>query len=352
MKHEYPFELDPLDEVQLPVIDDPAYLDDYAFDAPAQAHPAGPADAEPAAPVPENTPRPPRRYAHVDKSLILEPLFRAGGGRRDNVAPYTCAKTATGYISYSADLGVDLNADDQTLFFAILELIRSNIVPHAALPPESRFKQIFAASPLQALKMKPGYGALATNFSELSDMVGMSKSTNTNRSIMRSLRKLGAIQFVVSEGKRRYPIQLIDWLQDGYTIYVGIHPEIAYSALVHTRSVRYDMTQRLELKSKLAQVLHTYISGRLHEGHHFVNGVKLDTIVDQVIGRPTSPDQARKLRDKVKIGLKEVNKTTGWEITFSGRGEGAKAYIKRGNTKPVKPSRSKPQVDLERGEVR
>lgn len=327
--------LDPLDLALLPELDSSDF--DFVAQQPAQKHPTG-------------TPRPPKRYIYVDKTLVLEPLFRAGGIASTG-QPWRYTETETGYIAINADVGICLDESDQTILYAVLELLKTRLTPHAALPTEAAWKEAFAANPLQKLKIRKGYGAISTTFKEICQSADLAVSGNNNKLIMRSLRKLGAVQFVVYEGKSQYPIQLLDWYRHDNSILIGIHPEISYSALVHTRSVRYSMSERALLKRSLSKWLHSYLVGRLHDGHTFRNGVYLDTIVTQVYREPSDRDPLRKWRDNIKKALIEIRDTLGWQIEFGGRGAEAKAYITRpaSRREPKKTQRGEPYVDLEKG---
>lgn len=92
--------------------------------------------------------------------------------------------------------------------------------------------------------------------------------------------------------------------------------------------VHVSLDERRRLNTEAAQLAHAWLSAWCKPGK--TQSLALDKLAEKVWGTPSkNPSTTRSRRDRVNKGLSEIADLHGWNIKVEGRGQKAKATVKR-----------------------
>ena len=92
--------------------------------------------------------------------------------------------------------------------------------------------------------------------------------------------------------------------------------------------VHVSLDERRRLHAEAAQLAHAWLSAWCKPGN--TQSMSLDKLAEKVWGAPSkNPSTTRSRRDRINKGLSEITELHGWNIKVEGRGQKAKATVRR-----------------------
>ena len=145
------------------------------------------------------------------------------------------------------------------------------------------------------------------------------------------LERLSMVGYRAKQNGNDWSMHLLSYAkrEDG-RIHIALNSRIARSIAGH--NVRISLQERRDLGNEAAKIAHAWICAWLKGGK--TNLIRLDKLAEKVWGNdPVRSSTVSSRRERISEALAEVDTLNGWNVALQGRGQNAKATIKRPATR-------------------
>ena len=266
-------------------------------------------------------------FARTDRATATASLFRPiTRGRRPIglkvLADYE--ETKLTFTSYEW-----LDSRDQTILLALIGMAGIESVNINSEAAGEMGQKLWAG--LNPLNSALGdYGAVVkTTLYKLLQASGMPDDTKTYTRVKEILDRLAQVNCKAQSEGWQWSMRFLSYaFHDDGTLVVALNARFAQALAQGSTYARINLEERRRLDGDIAQLVHSWLNATVRAGNTFK--IKIDKLAIRIWGVESQIDATNRKRRALLIGaLEEIQSLKGWNVSVSGRGVDAKAFIKR-----------------------
>ena len=270
-------------------------------------------------------------HARHDPALALVSLFRPiCRGRRPGGLQY---KTEHDGCELRFDVWRALDTRDQSVLLAAIGMAGIDNQPLGSDAPGEVGKKLWTdLKPAETAEDDRAIVVTTTRYTLL-QAAGITDRGQSYGILEDCLERLSMVGCRARQGGDDWSMHLLSYAKrDDGRIHIALNSRFAKAIAGH--NVRISLQERRDLEGEPAKIAHAWISAWLHAGN--TNAIRLDKLAEKVWGNdPVRSSTASSRRDRISEALAEINALNGWQVKIEGRGQNAKATIKRPKTRII-----------------
>lgn len=266
-------------------------------------------------------------FARTDRATATASLFRPITRGRRPIGLKVFAdyeETKLTFTSYEW-----LDSRDQTILLALIGMAGIESVNITSDASGEIGKKLWAG--LNPLNSALGdYGAVVeTTLYKLLQAAGMNDDTKTYTRVKEIIDRLSQVNCKAQSDGWQWSMRFLSYaFHDDGTLVVALNARFAQALAQGSTYARINLEERRQLDGDIAQLVHSWLNATVRAGNTFRIGI--DKLVIRIWGVEAQNDATkRKRRTLVTGALEEIQRLKGWNVSVSGRGVDAKAFIKR-----------------------
>lgn len=266
-------------------------------------------------------------FARTDRATATASLFRPITRGRRPIGLKVFAdyeETKLTFTSYEW-----LDSRDQTILLALIGMAGIESVNITSDASGEIGKKLWAG--LNPLNSALGdYGAVVeTTLYKLLQAAGMNDDTKTYTRVKEIIDRLSQVNCKAQSDGWQWSMRFLSYaFHDDGTLVVALNARFAQALAQGSTYARINLEERRRLDGDIAQLVHSWLNATVRAGNTFE--IKIDKLAIRIWGVESQIDATNRKRRALLIGaLEEIQSLKGWNVSVSGRGVDAKAFIKR-----------------------
>lgn len=260
-------------------------------------------------------------HARVDPTHCLvnglfRPLFR--GKSHNPLEVHYCFKDYVFHWQAPSPLGIS----EQSVFLAVHRLAAMAHRQYRVTfdDDEPRLQKAREALCLQLSAAQSSCIVIETSANELTRLIGRKVNGQSGTRIIDSLERLAKVKFHIENAVQQsiFQCNMLGINADRKKLLIAINPKLCQSLTTKSPASYIDMREQRAIESDITKRLHVWLS--CWAGISGKKGtVSLDNLIPHVWGDMATGDALHSRRKKLRDGIAELGKFSGWSIALTAK---------------------------------